>query len=225
MPAQTFGYVVRRLREMALAGAGAPELAAYLRERCGSDWFGACDYLGVAFKQQNLFTFIFPPGPIDAELEARVNVAVMQKRALWEAERFPDLRCPRDYLAFLRFARDEGVAVTVCDWTPAAPVYRLHGVYDADSAEPVWSARRGERLRATLNRLLGEDLVVEGPHDQWELRNDRSAAGAAWGPQLPVIQFVPEGNVSNILSVEALAHSRFYRGRWAQLYPCQPVEA
>ena len=39
----------------------------------------------------------------------------------------------------------------------------------------------GERLRGALNRHLGRELVLSGPHDAWQYRNDRAIAGDVGG--------------------------------------------
>jgi hypothetical protein len=98
--------------------------------------------------------------------------------------------------------------------------YRLHGVYSADSGEPVWSGKRGERLLVTINRLLGADLVLGGPHDDWEHRNDKTIAGPLWGPHAPCIEFNTEGQIHNLSSVSDMArHSRWHSHHWRRLYP------
>jgi len=102
--------------------------------------------------------------------------------------------------------------------------YRLHGVYDAKTSEPVWTARRGEALRAALNRALGEDLVHGGPHDDWEHRNNSKLAGPWRGPQLPLIEFTAEGRIQNLLSQAELSRLQPYESRWAELYPVEPSE-
>jgi hypothetical protein len=98
--------------------------------------------------------------------------------------------------------------------------YRLHGVYSADSGEPVWSGKRGDRLLVTINRLLGSDLVLEGPHDDWSDRNDKTIAGPLWGPHAPCIEFNTEGGIRHLLSVKDLArHSRWQSHHWRRIYP------
>jgi hypothetical protein len=97
--------------------------------------------------------------------------------------------------------------------------YRLHGVFDAKSYEPLWTGGRGESLRATLNRCLGAELVRFGPHDQWVHRNDKAMAGPLWGPQTPAIAFDNGERVDNRLSARDLAMSPPYESTWAELYP------
>jgi hypothetical protein len=218
------GYVVRRLREMRLGGASTGEMLAYLRERSGDDLMLPSRYLRAAFLQRtNVFFYILPPGPVDTLTEETAAPYVDEHRQDWEHQLFPELRRVRDYLSFLEFAKEEHLIVTVCGWRSGDEGYRLHGVYDADSLEPVWSAKRGEKLRAAINRRLGDELVRFGPHDDWEHRNDRAIAGDLWGPQAPVIEFDPEGRIENRLNLEALASSEPYRRRWERLYPHHPV--
>jgi hypothetical protein len=97
--------------------------------------------------------------------------------------------------------------------------YRLHGVYDADSGEPAWTARRGEWLRAALNRRLGNELIRSGPHDDWEYRNDREIAGPLLGPQLPVIEFNNQDGIENYVRYEDMAWRHPYKDRWTSGYP------
>jgi hypothetical protein len=97
--------------------------------------------------------------------------------------------------------------------------YRLQGVFDAKSYEPLWTANRGEQLRAELNRCLGAELVRVGPQDQWVHRNDESVAGPLWGPQVPVIVFKDGKWIDNCLSVADLATLPPYESTWRELYP------
>jgi hypothetical protein len=104
--------------------------------------------------------------------------------------------------------------------------YRLHSVYGAKDKGIVWVQPRAERLRATLNRSLGADLVLCGPHEQWEFRNDRNVAGARFGPQPPVIEFGPDQEIDNRLTARDLA-TRLLGGRhprWSDVFPEHPVE-
>jgi hypothetical protein len=146
-----------------------------------------------------------------------------ERRPAWETQEFPQLRALRDYFAFLGFAVDARLIVTVCTWRQADESYRLHGVYDADSGAPVWSHLRGESLRGDLNRRLGETLVLEGPHDDWPYRNDAQIAGISIGPRLPVIQFSADQQIENILTVEAMARAWPYAKHWERLYPGHPA--
>lgn len=228
--AQILGHVIRTLREMAGSGEQANVILSYLRDRCGSNEHAPFRYLQEAFCQDNWFFFVIGPGVANfGSLDARKERAVLQRmlehRAEWEGQRFPELPRVRDYFSFLEFARDERLMVTVCDVTPGTEEYRLHGVYDADSGEPVWSGRRGERLRAAINRRLGGELVRGGPHDDWEHRNDRAVAGSLWGPQAPVIEFNHQGQIRNYLTVADLARSWVHARHWDRLYPHHPVKS
>jgi hypothetical protein len=101
--------------------------------------------------------------------------------------------------------------------------YRLHGVYGARSDESIWTEQRGEALRAALNRHLGAELVRFGPHDSWPFRNDRAIAGPLWGPQAPAIEFNPDQEIDNILTIRDLAKKFRHRTNWAELYPHHPI--
>jgi hypothetical protein len=211
---------------MRLAGATAGEMVTYLEERTPRDHHLNSRYMRQAFCQTtNVFFYILPPGPIDEATNEGAVRYLDEHRAEWEVQRFPELPRLRDYVSFLELAKEEHLTVTVCGWMPGDEGYRLHGVYDADSGEPVWSGRRGEKLRAAINRRLGHELVRWGPHDDWEHRNDREVAGTLWGPQAPVIEFDHQGNIHNRLDLGALARSRPYRQHWARLYPHHPVKS
>jgi hypothetical protein len=103
--------------------------------------------------------------------------------------------------------------------------YRLLGVYD-DGDAPAWIHPRAERLRAALNRHLGSDLVHFGPHDEWQFRNDKKVAGPLWGPQPPAIEFSPDQEIRNLLTVDDLTRRFRYRNqaRWNEMYPHHPIE-
>lgn len=219
------GHVVRTLREMVIRGERANAILGYLRDRCGTNDHLPFEYLRETFVQDNWFFFVIGPGVsrfgnLDAKTERMVQARLIEHRDRWEKQRFPELPRVRDYFAFLEFARDERVTVTACDVPPGTEEYRLHGVYDADSGEPVWSGKRGEKLRGALNRRLGAELVRRGPHDDWEHRNDRDVAGSLWGPQAPAIAFDHQGGITNLLTLRDLAR---HQPRWDQLYPHHPI--
>jgi hypothetical protein len=210
-----FGFVIRRLRAMYLSGATAEAMMAHVMERTGSP-FHASQYLRTAFCQKsNIFTYILPPGPTDEKTEQGVREYIERTRDQWQSQRFPELLRVRDYFSFLEFARDEHVDVMVCDAPPGSTEYVLHGVYDADSGEPVWSGRRGEKFRADLNRRLGREMVTVGPLDDWEKRRE---------PRLPVIGFCHDQHIRNYLDVRSLARNSPASRHWARLYPDHPVQ-
>lgn len=104
--------------------------------------------------------------------------------------------------------------------------YRLHSVYGAKDKEVVWMHPRAERLRAALNRSLGADLVLFGPHEQWEFRNDRKVAGPLYGPRAPAIEFGPDQEIENRLTVSDLAqfHYDAEHPRWHDVFPDHIIE-
>jgi hypothetical protein len=211
-----FGFVIRRLRELYLGGSTAEAMMAYLRERAGENPYLPYEYLRQAFCQKNnVFMYICPPGPIDANAEEGVRKYIEQTRSIWESQRFPELLRLRDYFSFLEFARDEHVDVIACDAPPGTESYQLHGVYDADSGAPVWSGRRGEKFRAALNRRLGRELVRTGPLDDWEKRRE---------PRLPAMCFQHDQHIRNYLEVGTLARSSPASKHWGRLYPDHPVQ-
>jgi len=211
-----FGFVIRRLREMYLAGATADAMMAYLRERTGENKYLPYEYLKAAFCQKtNVFFYVWPPGPTDANTEAVVREDIEKTRDQWEGQRFPELLRLRDYFSFLELARDEHLDVIVCDAPVGSTEYVLHGVYDATSGEPAWSGRRGERFRAIINRKLGRELVRSGPIDDWAGPRE---------PRLPAIGFGHDQNIENYLNVRQLARNSPASKHWARLYPDLSVQ-
>jgi hypothetical protein len=307
------GHVVRQLRDMAEAGCAPNAILEYLRARCGENERLQYAYLEAAFFPQipaAPFTFVVPPfGSLAPAAEGSVSKLISQHRAVWSAQRFPELMRIRDYFAFLEFSRDQQVILTVCTANPFsgryigqpgfrpyagtlfvvsndtdpdrglvsadpndarlinalaryAPAlsyeeyvmrleqlgyrvrppgerylvedagghalfegYRLHGAYDVDSGSPAWTAKRGERLRAALNRRLGGELVHFGPHDQWQHRNDLAIAGPLSGPRLPAIAFHPDGEIDPILTIRDMGWGiTQIEQHWKRLYPNHPAD-
>lgn len=101
--------------------------------------------------------------------------------------------------------------------------YRLLGVYSVTTGESAWTPADGERLRAAVNRHLGRELVLSGPIDAWEHRNDRRIEGAPVGPSLPALEFDANQYIRPILSFEELADLPFYRDRWREIFPDHPI--
>jgi hypothetical protein len=102
--------------------------------------------------------------------------------------------------------------------------YRLHGAYDVGNGSPVWTAKRGEKLRAALNRRFGEELVHFGTHDEWQYRNDPAVAGPLYGPQLPAIAFNPENEIDALLTINDMGWGiPQIEQHWTRLYPHHPV--
>jgi hypothetical protein len=224
------GHVVRQLRQMFDSGASASEIVAYLDAQTPGILWQASRTLRAAFSQEtNWLTYaLVAPRPFSAKLNAEILEKFSETRPTWEKRQFPELLCVRDYFSFLRFAKDEQVVIMVADARPSIgkpdASYLVHGVYDAETYDPVWTGKRGEKLRATLNRLLGKELVRVGPHDQWEHRNDRGIAGSLWGPQLPMLEFDSEEHINNVFGVEEMAFLPQYSDRWNQLYPHHRIE-
>jgi hypothetical protein len=119
---------------------------------------------------------------------------------------------------------EEGHVLRAPDGSLLHQGYRLHGVYREGDFKSMWTAAAGEQLRAELNRRLGHELVVHGPHDDWELRNDRGIAGPRFGPQAPALEFQPQGSIENFFSVDDLRlGSPVYRNKSPRLYPEAPA--
>jgi hypothetical protein len=100
--------------------------------------------------------------------------------------------------------------------------YRLLGLYQKATSDPAWTPANGERLRTALNRHLGRELVLSGPHDAWEYRNDRHVAGPLTGPLLPALEFSPNQEISEILTLWSLESLHPYAIRWNELFPDTP---
>jgi hypothetical protein len=224
-----FGYVVRKIREMRASGTSPNEILQYVRSRCGQNDSLQYDYLNQAFLQGhrgNVFFFTIPPfSVLDPSSEQAAAKLMDERKGEWTGALFPELPRVRDYFSFLELARDERLIVSVCGARDGANAYRLHGVYDADSGETAWSGKRGEQLRAALNRRLGAELVRFGPHDDWEHRNNPQVAGPLWGPQAPTIQFNPDGEITNYLRWQDMAQSWPYQRHWPRLYPHHEVDS
>jgi hypothetical protein len=218
------GSVIRALRKRRLAGADIPALIEYLTSVLPGHRNGRIDYLNAAFCQGvRLTTMLFSfDGNPDPHLVAHSELWIDEKRSEWEHQPFPELRTTRDYFSLLQLAVEERLVIFVCGVRSGDDGYRLHGVY-TEQGEPAWTAKRGEHLRATLNRRLGGELIRTGPHDEWEYRNSPEIAGPLYGPQLPVIEFSHEQTIVCHLSVKSLAQQPVYRHHWARLYPHHPV--
>jgi hypothetical protein len=218
------GPIVRQARSMRAGGASAGEVVAFLLRTTGkNDAYHLHDYLAEIFLQQKIaFMTTVSPRGINPAKEDVVARLMDQRQAEWLAQLGPTLPRARDYHAFLEIARDEKVIVTVCGFERESELL-LHGVYDADSGQPAWSAKRGERLRGIINRRLGAELVRQGPHDDWEFRNDRHIAGSMYGPQAPTIEFTPAGDITNYVSWKDMARAWPYSRHWTRLYPNHPV--
>jgi hypothetical protein len=214
---------------MRVEGATLPELLQFMRRVLPGHRNGAIRYLNEAFCQKLLrLNYALVQSPAwdtqpHPEMLEYAERWVDEERPLWESQPYPELKRTRDYFSFLQFARKENLIVTVCGAKPDDEHYRLHGVYDAAGGEPAWSATRGERLRATLNRCLGSEFVLGGPHDDWEHRNSPEIAGELCGPQLPVIEFSHNGTIQNHLKIHDLATTPPYTRHWSRLYPNHPA--
>jgi hypothetical protein len=220
-----FGRVIRILREKRLAGASVADLLQFLKAVFPEYPGGRVNYLGEAFCRGSMLRVVFgiQIDEPDADALERTEEWIDQSRPEWSAQPIADLFSLRDYFAFLEFSRDERLNLFVGGVGKDDQHYRLHGAYDSDSDAPVWSATRGERLRAALNRRLGKELVLRGPHDEWVHRNNPEKAGLLCGPQVPVIQFFgPEGIFKNLVTVRALKSA--YGAYWSRLYPDHPVK-
>jgi hypothetical protein len=118
---------------------------------------------------------------------------------------------------------DEGFVVKDSAGRRLHEAYRLLGVYDAKTDEPAYTPADGERLRATLNRHLGRELVLSGPHDAWEHHNDRRVAGPFVGPLVPALQFDADQYIYEFLTTKKLSGLYPYKIRWDELFPDHPV--
>lgn len=142
---------------------------------------------------------------------------------------------PLSYAAYVRRLEAEGLRISSADTgfvleddrgNRFHDRYHLHGLYDAKGKMPVWVQPRAERLRAALNRHLGSDLILFGPHEEWEFRNSQQVAGPLWGPQAPAIEFSSNQEIRNRLTVDDLAFHFPYGGResWNKVFPQHVIE-
>jgi hypothetical protein len=97
--------------------------------------------------------------------------------------------------------------------------YRLHSVYYPQTGRSAWTSARGETLRASINRHLGQELVRIGPLDDWQFRNDQRVAGPLRGPSPPFIEFRPDGEIGNYLTFGDLLAERGAERPWVDIYP------
>ncbi len=138
---------------------------------------------------------------------------------------YEDYVASLEHLGYHVRPRGKGYLLEDGDGAAVYEGYRLHGVYDASSGSPAWTAKRGERLRAALNRTFGEELVHFGPHDQWQHRNDPAVAGPLFGPQLPAIAFNPEHEIDALLTIDDMGWGvSQIEPHWQRLYPNHPVK-
>lgn len=216
------GNVIQEVRRRRLTGATIPDLLGYLDNVLPGHRNGSIRYLNTAFCQgMRLTNLLFSfDGHLDPDMVAHAELWIDERLPLWQGQAFPELKRIRDYFSFLEVAVEERLLIFVCG--SRSSEYRLHGVY-SESGEPVWSARRGERIRATINRRLGGEFVRTGPHDDWVHRNTLAIAGPLYGPLLPVIEFSHERTIRNHLTAESLARYSIYKHHWARLYPHHPV--
>jgi hypothetical protein len=102
--------------------------------------------------------------------------------------------------------------------------YRLQAVRNPNSQEPVWTGTRGEKLRASLNRHLGCELVQSGPIDEWEHRNNNNVARLLGGLDRLMIRFGPDEHIiDNALSIRDLS-VKSSNSRWPNYWPPHPYD-
>lgn len=113
----------------------------------------------------------------------------------------------------------EGFVIRDHEGTRFFPGYRLLGVYGARSGSSAWSNTAGERMRWQLNRQMGEDLVLFGPHDDWANRRALPSSHPLRGPLLPALFFKPDGNVRVCFDAESMQRQyRSLKVDWKALY-------
>lgn len=123
-------------------------------------------------------------------------------------------------------SEEDGFIVRDRAGTAFYPGYYLHGVYNKEGRSNAWTGSEGEKIRASLNRAMGQELVLFGPHDVWGRRLDLDE-GSLWrGPRPPVLFFLPDGSVE--VRHDARSMELYYRYLgidWDSLYPAQaPVQ-
>ncbi len=115
---------------------------------------------------------------------------------------------------------EEGYVVRDAGGKLLIPGYSVQGVYCEENGANLWHAKEGERIRADLNRRMGFELVRYGTHDTWEARLGLPKHSPAYGPQVPVLIFSPQGNVDVLFNIDDVASRYRYLGiPWSELYP------
>ncbi len=104
----------------------------------------------------------------------------------------------------------EGYVIRDRAGTAFYPGYCLDGVYSASSGMNAWTHADGERIRAALNRRLGEEFVQCGPYDLWDQRN-LNEAGIWSGPRFPVLMFHADGTAYVIPNAAHMAAAYSFR--------------
>jgi hypothetical protein len=161
---------------MAIDRSAPSEIMAFLQEREGDDNFMPYGYLSAAFLQRGTFVYAFPPGPMDAEEERAFVDLMMARRSEWEVQAVPELMRLRDYLAFLQFAKDEDVVVTVRGANPASGQYirnKQFHCYD------------GDLFVKTRRSSPNEGLIAADPQD-----TDLQASFAKYSHPISYSQYV-----------------------------------
>ncbi len=91
----------------------------------------------------------------------------------------------------------------------------LHGVYDLNGKD-AWSGS----LKEKMNDSFLENMVQHGPHDNWDIRNDKDLAGPNAGPHAPVTAYLPDGSAQHLETVEHMKEFYLKHGMdWNSLYP------
>jgi hypothetical protein len=122
--------------------------------------------------------------------------------------------------------KEDGFIVRDRAGTAFYPGYYLHGVYEKEGGSNAWTGNEGERIRASLNRAMGQELVLFGPHDIWDQRLELDEDSPLRGPRSPVLFFLPNGSVEVRHDARTMElYYRFLGIDWDSLYPAPaPVQ-
>ena len=101
--------------------------------------------------------------------------------------------------------------------------YRLHGVFDAETDEPAWTSKNGERLRG-----CSESAARRWSSSAGARSIIGSCATSACSPDLFLDRSCQCSSsipcrISAITAVRKLALWQPYRSRWHELYPHHPI--
>jgi hypothetical protein len=98
--------------------------------------------------------------------------------------------------------------------------YRVLGIYDTETHADMWRFERGERLRAELNRALGEELIPFPGSDAWQgARGTRALLDA---DRAPALCFLPDGLALTRPDIESLRDFyKAYQLPWRELDPSE----
>jgi hypothetical protein len=232
-PTEILGEIVQDLRSRRLGGMSISQLVRHFHSQ-GMSVFAINQHFREAFALSHMANLnMLPKGedglPQDELLEGLIAEQVNANLEQWQAAPpYPDLMRRRDREAFRQVAQRTGSVLIVCaaDRVAGQREYLLHGVYKHGNGVNAWTAGEGEKIRAELNRRLGEELVRSGPLDNWEQRLELEEGDPRRAPRPPVLFFMPDGTVQARVDVKGMELLyRFLKIDWDAIYPSDAAAA